>query len=156
MRLGEVALTGWLSIVGLGLTAAFLPAPAHAQAPTRLYLSTSKAMVIDLQMAASKVAVANPSIADVQVITPSQLLLIGRGVGVTSLIIFSPRSLLQYDVVVQGAPIGSIGAEALTGPPYGVVVQRGERLTQQFFSRDASQRWVEIGSTTVEAAPAGK
>jgi len=156
MRLGIVALMGRVSIVVLGLAAALTPTPAHAQAPTRLYLSTSKAMVMDLQNAASKVAVANPSIADVQVITPTQLLLIGRGVGVTSLIIFSPRSLVQYDVVVQGAPIGSIGAEALTGPPYGVVVQRGERLTQQFFSRDASQRWVEIGSTTVEAAPAGK
>ena len=37
-----------------------------------------------------------------------------------------------------------------------VTVLHFKRLTQQFFSRDASQRWVEIGSTTVEAAPAGK
>jgi|SoiMethySBSTD1v2_1073268.scaffolds.fasta_scaffold179791_1 pilus assembly protein CpaC len=154
MKFGVAVLVGLLSIVAL--EAAWIQTPAYAQAPTRLYLSTSKATVIDLQNPASKVAVANPAIADVQVITPTQLLLIGRGIGVTSLIVFSQRSLLQYDVVVHGAPVSTIATESLTGAPYAVVVQRGERLTQQFFSRDTSQRWVEIGSGTVEAAPAGK
>jgi Flp pilus assembly secretin CpaC len=156
MRLRVSTLVGRLSIVALGLTAAWVPASADAQAPVRLYLSSSKATVIDLQNPASKVAVANPGIADVQVITPTQLLVIGRGVGVTSLLVFFPRSLLQYDVVVHGAPIGAIGAEALTGAPHAVVVQRGDKLTQQFFSHDSSERWVEIGSTTVEATAAGK
>jgi Flp pilus assembly secretin CpaC len=152
MRAWLVGLAGCLLVGMLGV-----PGPsASAQSLTRLYLSASKAMVIDLKGPARKVAVANPAIADIQVISPTQLLVIGRGIGVTSLVVFFPRSVLQYDVVVHGAPIGAIGAETLTGAPHVVLVQRGDKLTEQFFSRDTSERWVEVGTVKVEATAAPK
>lgn len=132
------------------------PAPARSEPLTRLYLAASKAMIVDLKDPATKVAVANPAIADVQVITPTQLLVIGRGVGVTSLIVFFPRVFREYDVVVHGAPVGAIGAEVLVGAPLAVLVQRGDKITEQFFSRDAADRWIEVGTVKVEPVAAPK
>ena len=152
MRIEQARPAGWFLIGALAIAAlAWTPTPASAQAATRLYLGASKATVLDLKDPATKVAVANPTIADVQVISPTQLLLIGRGVGVTSLVVFYRRSVAQFDVVVHGAPIGAIGAEVLTGAPHAVLVQRGDKLTEQFFSRDTSDRWVEVGYVRVEA-----
>ena len=157
MRVGHVRPRGWLLLGALGLAIIACGAVrAGAEPLTRLYLSTSKAMVIELKDPATKVAVANPAIADVQVITPTQLLVIGRGVGVTSLIVFHPRTHLEYDVVVHAAPIGAVGAEPLIGAPHVVLVQRGDKLTEQFFSRDTSQRWVEVGTIRIEPGAAPK
>ncbi len=152
MRVENVRLVGRLVIGALGVGAlALAHGPASAQALTRLYLSASKASVIDLKDPATKVAVANPAIADVQVITPTQLLVIGRGIGVTSLMVFFPRSIQQYDLVVHGAPVGAVGAGVLTGAPYAVLVQRGEKITEHFFSRDTSDHWLELGTIKIEA-----
>jgi Flp pilus assembly secretin CpaC len=157
MHVLDTRLVGWLLTGVLAMAVlGWVHAPASAQALTRLYLSASKAAVIDLKDPATKVAVANPAIADVQVITPTQLLVIGRGVGVTSLIVFFPRYILQYDLVVHGAPVGAVGAEVLTGAPYAVLVQRGDRITEHFFSRDTRDRWLELGSVKIEAEAAPK
>lgn len=140
-----------LLVAGLIVLAATLAGgPAEAQSPTRLVLGADRAAVIDLKEPATKVAVANPAIADVQVITPTQLLVIGRGVGVTSLVVFHPRALREFDLVVHGAPVGTVAAQPLVGAPSSVVVQRGDKLTEHFFSRDVSQQWVELGSVKVE------
>ncbi len=157
MRVRDTRLVGCLLTGVVGMTVVgWAHAPASAQALTRLYLSASKAAVIDLKDPATKVAVANPAIADVQVITPIQLLVIGRAIGVTSLFVFFPRSTLQYDLVVHGAPVGAVGAEVLTGAPYAVLVQRGDKVTEHFFSRDTSDHWLELGSFKVEAEAAPK
>ena len=142
----------WLVMVVAGMAIVTSGAGfASAEGPARIYLGQSKALVIELKTPASKVAVANPAIADVQVITPTQLLVIGRGVGVTSLMVFYPRTVFQtYDVVVHGAPVGAIGAEVLVGSPQAVLVQRGEKITEQFFSRDAADRWIEVGTVRIE------
>jgi hypothetical protein len=71
-------------------------------------------------------------------------------VGVTSLVVFHPRALREFDLVVHGAPVGTVAAQPLVGAPSSVVVQRGDKLTEHFFSRDVSQQWVELGSVKVE------
>jgi Flp pilus assembly secretin CpaC len=141
-----------LMAVGV-LAAAPFGAPARAaeaQSLTRLYLSKDKSQVLDLREAAGKVAVANPTIADVQVISPTRLLVIGRAVGVTSLVTFSDKGMRNYDVVVHPAPMGEVAAQPLRGAPHGVLVQKADKLTEHFFTRDTSQQWVELGSVKVE------
>ncbi|HVQ74583.1 MAG TPA: pilus assembly protein N-terminal domain-containing protein [Candidatus Binatia bacterium] len=125
-------------------------APAGAQTLTRLYLSKDKSQVLDLRQPAATVAVANPAIADVQVISPTRLLVIGRSVGVTSLVTFSDAAVGHYDVVVHPAPMVEVAAQPLQGAPHGVLVQRADKLTEHFFTRDTTQQWVELGSVKVE------
>lgn len=140
----------WIGWRVLGLAAVLASGSAEAQSPARLVLGADRATVIDLKEAATKVAVANPAIADVQVITPTQLLVIGRGVGVTSLVVFHPREVRQFDLVVHGTPLGALATQPLVGAPSSVLVQRGDKVTEHFFSRDVSQQWVELGSVKVE------
>jgi Flp pilus assembly secretin CpaC len=143
----------WLLAVLLGVSMAGWSGPSSAQALTRIYLGADRAVVLDIKDRATKVAIANPAIADVQVITPSQLLVIGRGVGVTSLVVFQTGGVKEFDVVVHAAPVGVVAAQPLVGPPHAVQVQRGDRFTEHFFSRDVSQQWVELGSVKVESDP---
>jgi Flp pilus assembly secretin CpaC len=149
-RIARVALGALVTAVTLSG-----PAPADAQTLTRLYLSKDKAQLVDLREAATKVAMANPSIADVQVISPGQILVMGRGVGVTSMMVFSSKTVRNFDVVVHPAPMAEVAAQPLRGAPHGVLVQKADKLTEHFFTLDASQQWVELGSVKVEAE-AGK
>jgi Flp pilus assembly secretin CpaC len=130
-------------------------AAADAQTLTRLYLSKDKSQLVDLREPAAKVAVTNPGIADVQVISPNQILVMGRAVGVTSMVVFSDKAVRNFDVVVHPSPMGEVAAQPLRGAPHGVLVQRGDKLTEHYFTRDTSQQWVELGSVKVETE-AGK
>lgn len=138
-------LTGALSLLG----GALLPASAAAEQPVRVYLGVDKAQILDLGAPARKVAVVNPNIADVQVINPLQVLLTGKAVGVTSLVVFSAQSRQFFDLVVHPAPVG--GASVSTGSgPYTVRVQRGDKVSEQFFARDGEQHWLELGQARLE------
>lgn len=132
------------------------PGSAAAQSPSRLYLGVDRSHVFDLSDRASKVAVANPGIADVQVISPTQLLVIGKAPGVTSLVIFSSKPPLQLDLVVHPSPVTSISGPTLKEPPHAVLVQRGASMTEQLFTRDQDQRWLELGHVKPETAEPGK
>ena len=67
----------------------------------RLEVTIGKSQVLDLKEPFSRVSVTNPGIADVFVITPNQILVNGKAVGVTSLVVFYPRKTLLFDLVVQ-------------------------------------------------------
>ena len=131
------------------------PAAADAQTLTRLYLSKDKSQLVDLREPAAKVAVTNPGIADVQVISPNQILVMGRAVGVTSMVVFADKAVRNFDVVVHPSPMGEVAAQPLRGAPHGVLVQKGDKLTEHYFTRDTNQQWVELGSVKVETE-AGK
>jgi len=78
------------------------PAPAAGQAALmRLEVIIGQSRVLDLPEPFSRVSVTNPAIADVFVITPTQVLLNGKGLGVTSLVIFYPTKTLFFDVAVH-------------------------------------------------------
>ncbi len=94
-------------VVGSLLTAAVVLglvvplALAQSAGVVRLDVTIGKSQVIDLKEPFSRVSVTNPAIADVFVINPSQVLVNGKAVGVTSLVVFYPQRTLFFDLVVQ-------------------------------------------------------
>jgi len=132
------------------------PGTAAAQSLSRLYLGVDRSHVLDLSDPARTVAVANPSIADVQVISPIQLLVVGKAPGITSLVIFSGKSPRQFDLVVYPSPVGTVSEPSSVEPPHAVLVQRGASMTEQLFARDKDRRWQELGQVKPETAEPGK
>ncbi len=135
------------AIIAIGIFQATLVA---GQSVTRLYVGADKSFVLALNEPARKVAVANPNIADVQVINPNQLLVNGKAVGVTSLVVFYGKSEQSFDLVVHPAPVGAAGTPAVvTKDPHAVWVQRGEKMSEQLFTREKDQ-WLELGQVKLE------
>ena len=132
------------------------PGSAAAQSLSRLYLGVDRSHVLDLSDPARTVAVANPSIADVQVINPTQLLVVGKAPGITSLVIFSGKSPRQFDLVVHPSPVGTVIEPSGVEPPHAVLVQRGASMSEQLFARDKDRRWRELGQVRPETAEPGK
>jgi pilus assembly protein CpaC len=93
-------------ILGLALAltvaAASHPTVLGAQpALVRLDVTMGKSQVLDLQEPFTRVSVTNPAVADVFVVTPSQILVNGKAVGTTSLVVFYPSKTMFFDLVVQ-------------------------------------------------------
>lgn len=133
-----------------GLLTALTAAPALAADPVRVYVSADRAQLIDLAEPVTKLAVANPGIADVHVISPTQVLVNGRGVGVTSLVAFTKRGMQAYEVVVHPGPVAMPRAPMPADMPHAVLVQRADRVSNHLFVRDAEQAWIELGSVKPE------
>jgi Flp pilus assembly secretin CpaC len=139
-------LVGALSWGSLGLAR-----EALAQAPGRLYVTVDRSQMLTVpDDPVTKVSIANPNIADVQVLTPAQLIVNGKAVGVTSLILVSAKGVRQYELVVQARPILVTATPSQEAERHGVVVQRAERLSEQMFWRDKDGQWVELGTVKVE------
>src|SRR5438552_10950563 len=77
------------------------PAIATAQGLVPIDVTSGQSQVIELKDAFTRVSVTNPSIADVFVVTPTQILVNGKAVGVTSLVVFYPSRTMFFDLVVQ-------------------------------------------------------
>jgi len=92
-KLGMVGLV-WSMLAGLGNAA------QQPVAPT-ISVTINKSMVFRLAEKAKRVSVSQPAVADVLVVSPSQLLINGKAVGTTSLIIFDEKGdVTNYDLVV--------------------------------------------------------
>ena len=82
------------------------PAPALAADPAeqrmiRLEVTIGRSQVVDLKEPFTRVSVTNPAVADVFVVSPNQILVNGKAVGVTSLVVFYPERTMFFDVVVH-------------------------------------------------------
>ena len=136
-------------LIALLLVVAVAPAvltePARAQAPAPVYIAVDGSLLLTLAEPARKVAVANPAIADVQVISPAQLLIVGKASGVTSLMIFSGKTLQSFNLIVHPSSIAAASTSTTLPPPHVVLVQRGEKMAQQLFTRGPDERWLELG-----------
>ena len=77
------------------------PVAAQDQGLVRLEVTIGKSQIVDLKEPFTRVSVTNPGIADVFVVTPNQILINGKGVGVTSLVVFYPTRSLFFDLVVH-------------------------------------------------------
>ena len=86
-----------LTLLGLDATAARAADPALL----RLEVTIGKSQVLNLQEPFARVSVTNPAIADVFVVTPNQILINGKAVGTTSLVVFYPTKTVFFDVLVQ-------------------------------------------------------
>ena len=137
-------------LVALAAAAALVAGPAVAQTPAPVYVAVDGAMLLTLTEPARKVAVANPAIADVQVISPAQLLVVGKSSGVTSLMIFSGKALQSYNLIVHPSSIAAASTSTTLPPPHAVLVQRGDKMAEHLFTRGPDQRWLELGQVKPE------
>jgi pilus assembly protein CpaC len=76
-------------------------APAQDSGLVRLDITIGRSQVLDLREPSARVSVTNPAVADAFVITPSKILINGKAVGATSLVVFYPDTTLFFDVVVH-------------------------------------------------------
>ncbi len=113
-----------------------LAAPAvHAAQPLSVGLNESRYMEI---YGLNRVAVGNPEVADVQLISGSELLVVGKKAGSTSLLVWGSGGRQEYMVTVSGADSGlaeviqnSIGLPGVTVQLVGdKVLLRGVVLNQ--------------------------
>jgi pilus assembly protein CpaC len=91
----------WLLITLLLLAAGQSTALAADSGLIRLDVTIGKSQVLNLQEPFTRVSVTNPAIADVFVVTPNQILINGKAVGVTSLVVFYPTKTVFFDLLVQ-------------------------------------------------------
>jgi pilus assembly protein CpaC len=76
-------------------------AGAQQQPTPSITVTINKSMVFRLAEKAKRVSVSQPQVADVLVVAPSQLLINGKAIGTTSLIIFDEKGeVSNYDLVV--------------------------------------------------------
>jgi len=137
-------------IVLVVVASAVLAGPAAAQGPSPVYIAVDGSLLLSLAEPARKVAVANPAIADVQVISPAQLLIVGKASGVTSLMIFSGKALQSYNLIVHPSSIAAASTSATLPPPHAVLVQRGDKMAEHLFTRGPDQLWLELGQVKPE------
>jgi Flp pilus assembly secretin CpaC len=137
-------------MAAVAVAPAVLAGPAGAQAPAPVYIAVDGSLLLTLAEPARKVAVANPAIADVQVISPAQLLIVGKVSGVTSLMIFSGKALQSYNLIVHPSSIAAAGTSATLPPPHAVLVQRGDKMAEHLFTRGPDQLWLELGQIKPE------
>jgi pilus assembly protein CpaC len=86
-------------LVGAGSALAADPTPESRM--VRLEMTVGKAQIVDLNEPFTRVSVTNPAIADVFVTTPRQILVNGKAVGTTSLVVFYPDRTLFFDILVN-------------------------------------------------------
>ena len=91
----------WLLITLILLAAGQSTAIAADSGLIRLDVTIGKSQVLNLQEPFTRVSVTNPAIADVFVVTPTQILVNGKSVGVTSLVVFYPTKTVFFDLLVQ-------------------------------------------------------
>jgi Flp pilus assembly secretin CpaC len=121
--------------------------PVHATEPAgRLYLTLDKSKHLVSAERITRVAVASPRVADVVVISPQQLLINGREVGSTTLILFHDNKMQAFDLIVYPAPIAEAAAVDPASEPYTVLVQRADKVTNQVFVRGQTYGWLELGT----------
>lgn len=98
---------GWYRLGGLGVVF-FLGlwmvatiAQAQQTTPT-ITVTVNKSLIFSLPQKARRVSVTQPEVADVTVVAPNQLLINGKSVGVTSLVIWPQTGdIINYDLVVS-------------------------------------------------------
>ena len=79
----------------------WLSPTAAQQATPTISVTVNKSMVFRLAERAKRVSVSQPGVADVVVVAPSQLLINGKAVGTTSLIVFNEKGdVSNYDLIV--------------------------------------------------------
>ncbi len=113
--------------IGLLLAACMLGGSAWAAQPVQVSLNESKYMEAP---GITRMAVGNPAIADVQLLSSGDYLLVGKQTGSTSLIVWSSQGRLEYNVYVSGDDQGRASAikSAIGYPGVSVQMMNGKVL----------------------------
>ena len=92
-----------LCLVLLGVPAHALPEPDAAKAPaTSLALNANQSVLLDSAFDIKRVSIARPETADVMVVSPRQMLVIGKSPGTTTLVYWSREEIPTKVEVVVG------------------------------------------------------
>jgi pilus assembly protein CpaC len=116
--LNRCLVRGRLNILGVAaailLSAVTLTFAAQQQVAPTISVTVNKSTVFRLAQKAKRVSMSQPQVADVIVVGPSQLLINGKAVGTTSLIIFDEAGeVSNYDLVV-GPDIAALRSQLRT------------------------------------------
>ena len=116
--LNRCLVRGRLNILGVAaailLSAVTLTFAAQQQVAPTISVTVNKSTVFRLAQKAKRVSMSQPQVADVIVVGPSQLLINGKAVGTTSLIIFDETGeVSNYDLVV-GPDIAALRSQLRT------------------------------------------
>lgn len=127
----------------------------EAAGPERRYVGVDRSIVIDMPQF-TKVSVANPAIADVVVITPRRILVNGKAAGVTTLVVFHPGGMEQFDLVVHPVPAASVKAALIPSEARVITIQRADKITDHVFVPSDGRGWVELEGTKAGPEPVRK
>lgn len=77
---------------------------AYAErAAVPVYVSVDKSTLLTIKEPSKRVAISNPKVAELNLISPTELLINGKKVGVTSLVVWGPQGKTSFfDVIVTG------------------------------------------------------
>ena len=117
----------------------------------RVYVTIDKSEVVDFSAPPTKVSVTNTAIADIVVVSPTRILINGKGMGETSLLVFYGSKVQSFDLVVQPAPPFSPRSPLAPATAHPVEVLRAGRPSYQLFVRDGLEAWVPLGHGKLES-----
>lgn len=117
----------------------------------RVYVTIDKSEVVDFSAPPTKVSVTNTAIADIVVVSPTRILINGKGMGETSLLVFYGTKVQGFDLVVHPAPLFSPRSPLVPAAAHPVEVLRAGRSSHQLFVRDAAEAWVPLGNGKLES-----
>jgi Flp pilus assembly secretin CpaC len=119
---------------------------AGETAPQRFPVTLDRSRILESPETITKVSVTNPKIADVTVLSPRSVLINAKGVGVTSVMIFSGAKVNAFDVVVRPGPVAQAPSPVvLDTDVHSIIVQRADKVTDHVFIRDGQKAWMELG-----------
>src|SRR4029450_3637328 len=99
----------------------------------RIYVTIDKTEVIDFSTQPTKVSVTNPAIADIVVVSPTRILVNGRGAGETSLRVFCGGKVPRLALGVQPARACWPRSTLAPATAHPVEVLRAGRPSYQLF-----------------------
>jgi hypothetical protein len=117
----------------------------------RVYVTIDKTEVIDFSAPPTKVSVTNATIADIVVVSPTRILINGKAMGETSLLVFYGTRVQGFDLVVHPAPLFASQSPLVPSAAHPVEVLRAGRSSHQLFVRDAAAAWVPLGNGKLES-----
>jgi Pilus formation protein N terminal region len=117
----------------------------------RVYVTIDKTEIVDFAAPPTKVSVTSTAIADIVVVTPTRILVNGKGMGETSLLVFYGSKVQRYDLVVHPAPPFAPRSPLVPAEAHSVEVLRAGRSSQALFVRDAEEAWVPLGNGKMES-----
>lgn len=117
----------------------------------RVYVTIDKTEVVDFAAPPTKVSVTSAAIADIVVVSPTRILINGKGMGETSLLVFYGNKVERFDLVVHPAPLFSPRSALVPADAHSVEVLRAGRASHELFVRDVAEAWVPLGNGKMES-----
>jgi hypothetical protein len=117
----------------------------------RVYVTIDKTEIIDFTAPPTKVSVTSAAIADIVVVTPTRILVNGKAMGETSLLVFYGNKVERFDLVVHPAPPFPPRSPLVPAAAHPVEVLRAGRSSHELFVRDAAEAWVPLGNGKMES-----